>query len=105
MTTVIIQDEFNPALPLIFRWNLPTSGTNVEFVLPSQVKKISLRFESNAGTFTFDSANSATHYGTVDANSWLEINLALRGLGNTARPSMFLAPSSNNTIVQILLEG
>lgn len=103
---VIIQDEFNPAFPLVFRWTLSTANTFTEFVLPEFIKKISLRFETNAGKFSYDATDGGTtsNYGTVDADAWLELNLAIRGINNTSKTSLFLAPASNNTVVQILLE-
>jgi hypothetical protein len=108
MAIVIIQDEFDTSLPLVFRWNLAVADTLNEFVLPEYVKKLSLRFETNAGFFTFDGTDgdvSPTHHGSVDADAWLEVNLALRSIKNTAITSIFLAADTNDTVVQILLEA
>ena len=108
MAAVIIQDEFDPALPLVFRWTLATANQLTEFELPDYVKKISLRFESNAGFFTFvgtDGASLPTHYGKVDADAWLEVNLSIQGRWNTAKTSIFVAADTNSTVMEMLLEG
>jgi hypothetical protein len=106
--TVIVQDEFSPKLPLVFRWTLPTAYTLNEFELFTAIKKISIRFETNTGYFTFlgtDGELGPAHYGSVDPDAWLELNLTIDGHTNFARSSIYLAADTDNTVVQILLEG
>jgi hypothetical protein len=106
MATIIVQDEFDPKLPLVFRWTLGSPDVATEFVLPDRVKKIKVRFEAADGKFTFigtDDTAIGTHHGSADADIWETIILST--LGSPDSKSVFLASPANATVVQILLEG
>jgi len=103
---VIFIEELEPKFPLVFRTTLGGSDVATEFTLPPEVRRVSLRFETNVGKFAFDGTDAVaidSNYGEVSADTWYDLDFSLTGKPNTARPKIYLASATGSTVVQILI--
>ena len=92
--------------PIVRRVTLSSTPDDLtEVQLPEMATKVSFQFVTNDGKFTFEGTDAAaigSHYGSIAADSWMEI--PMRGRNPGARTSIYFASATASTVVEIHLD-
>ena len=88
---------------------LPGADLAREVILPKWCRRISFRFETDAGKYSSEGTDGSTidsdhQTATADTLHSISVDRAGRAGSNTGTPSIFFATATGSTVMRILLE-
>jgi hypothetical protein len=94
-------------LPHLKRITLGGSDVLTEVQLPDTAATVSFRFITNAGKVAVtgsDAGAIGSDYGTIDADTWVEMQWRGRASSRSQLTSVYLASGTGSTVVEVSLE-
>ncbi len=94
-------------LPHLKRITLGGSDVLTEVQLPDAASTVSVRFITNAGKLAVtgsDAGAIGSDYGTIPADTWVEMQWRGRASSRSQLTSVYLASGTGSTVVEVSLE-
>ena len=94
-------------LPHLKRITLGSSNVLTEVQLPDAASTVSVRFVTNAGKLAVTGADAGaigSDYGTIPADTWVEMQWRGRASSRSQLTSVYLASATGSTVVEVSLE-